>query len=231
MKVRPPDPEAVERYMLRMAGETLYRDPGSLPEVSSPSLFGDGRPLEMEIGCGGGEFICALAERDPEANFVGVDLHTKSVYKAIKRASGRGLGNVRFIVADFRFIYPRLVPGSLRAVYLHFPDPGIKRKLRKQRIFNRRFLEEIHKALVPGGLLSVVSDHTGYFFDMLELVCWDGRWEKAHEGPYLVGFEPEVKSRFQKMWESRGRVPLRFELVKCGENGRVAGPAMRRLGV
>jgi len=49
---------------------------------------------------------------------------------------------------------------------------------------------------------------------MLELIERDGRWRRAHEEPYLTGFDPPVKSRFQKMWERRGRTIYRFELVR-----------------
>jgi tRNA (guanine-N7-)-methyltransferase len=213
----PPDERTARKYLLRMSGYQLHHEPESLPEITSPDLFGDDGPLELEAGCGSGEFIISLAERDPDANFVGVDLHYKSLFKAVETASEEGLENVKFLAADFRFLYSRLADDSLRAVYLHFPDPGMKNRLRGRRLFDRRFLDEMHRSLLPGGRVSVVSDHEEYFHGMLSLVAEDGRWERTHEEPYLTGFDPPVKSRFQQMWESRGRVPLRFELVRSGD--------------
>ncbi|MCA3749602.1 MAG: tRNA (guanosine(46)-N7)-methyltransferase TrmB [Rubrobacter sp.] len=214
MKVRPPDPETARRYLLRFTGWQLYHETERLPGLSSPELFGNERPLELDVGCGTGEYICHLAQSDPQANFVGVDLHLKSLHKAVKRAAEAGLGNIKFICADFRQMYPLLRPASLRAVYLHFPDPGIKPRYRKRRLFNERFLEEMHRAVAPGGKLSLVTDDEDYFRQMLELIERDRRWRRTHEEPYLTGFNPPVKSRFQRMWERRGRTIYRFELVR-----------------
>ena len=77
--------------------------------------------MELEIGCGSGEFLCSLARRDRQTNFVGVEVKRKSIYEAVARASSAALENVVFLRADFRLLYPLLAPGSLDAVYLHFP--------------------------------------------------------------------------------------------------------------
>lgn len=221
MKVRPPDEDTVLRYLIRMSGWQTHHELESLPEITSASLFDNHHPLELEIGCGSGEFIIALAVNNPSVNFIGLDLHTKSLHKAVEAAADKGLENIKFIAADFRFLSPLLVAGSLQAIYLHFPDPGMKRRLRKQRIFGSRFPDEMYCALVSGGRLSVVSDHERYFSEMLSIVAGDGRWGRTHEELYLTGFEPPVKSRFQRLWESRGRIPRRFELVKLKTEGLI----------
>jgi tRNA (guanine-N7-)-methyltransferase len=55
---------------------------------------------------------------------------------------------------------------------------------------------------------------------MLEVAESDERWEKNHAQRYLVGFETESRSRFQRIWEGHGLPTLRFELVKRGTGGR-----------
>ncbi len=197
-----------------MSGRELAYDPYSHPSISSMSLFGNDLPLELEVGCGSGEFLCSLAQKELGVNFVGFDLHMKSLYKAIQTAASRALDNILFVSADFQLVYPILIPNSLRAVYLHFPDPGMKPGHRKRRIFSERFLSEMHRALTPEGWISVITDQDGYLDEMLDLAERDRRWRKTHEERYVIGFEPEVKSRFQQLWESSGRQPLRFELIK-----------------
>lgn len=214
IKARPPDEQTEEKYLLWMEGKALYQEPQSFPQISSPFLFGDERPMELDVGCGMGEFILALAEEDPDTNFVGVDLHAKSLYRAVESTAAERLANVKFVRADFRLMYPLLPAGGLRIVYLHFPDPGCKPRHEKRRLFDGRFLREMHRALEPGGTLSVMTDNEGYFFEMLALAEAAEGWRKTHPERYLTGYESGPKSRFQSMWESRGRTPLRFELQR-----------------
>jgi tRNA (guanine-N7-)-methyltransferase len=213
-KVPTPDKRTSARYLLELPGDRLYREPLTFPKVGSTSLFGNEKLVELEIGCGDGDFLCSLARRDPKTNFVGVEVKEKSVYEAVATAAADDLSNVLFLKANFRLLYPLLVPGSLRAVYLHFPDPNTRPKFRKRRIFCRRFLDEMLAATTPDGRISVMTDHEGLFMEMLEQAEDDERWEKTHAERYLVGFEAESPSRFQRIWEGHGMPTLRFELAK-----------------
>ena len=215
------DERTAAGHLLELPGDRLYRDPLAFPRVSSASLFRNERPMELEIGCGNGEFLCSLARRNQETNFVGVEVKRKSVYEAVARASSAGLDSIIFLRANFRLLYPLLVPGSLGAVYLHFPDPNARARFRKHRIFSDRFLREMHTATTPDGRISVMTDHEESFAEMLELAESNERWEKNHTQRYLVGFETESRSRFQRIWEKHGLHTLRFELVKreMGSNG------------
>jgi tRNA (guanine-N7-)-methyltransferase len=199
-------------YLLRLANKQLYYAPETLPCLRSTALFGNARPLRLEIGCGTGEYLCALARRAPDVNFAGVELHAKSLHKAVEIADGLELENIRFIHANMLLLYPLLAPRSLEAVYLHFPDPNAEPRYHKRRVFTARFLDVMAHALVPGGLLSVMTDHSESFCRMLELADGDGRFATTHPERYLTGFEPEVKSRFQRIWEGYGLPTLRFEL-------------------
>lgn len=210
---RVPDEETARKYLLRLPGRQLYHEPCSLPRITSADLFGDDHPLELEVGCGTGEYLCSLARREPGTNFLGVDLHLRSLHRAVDVASRLGLDNILFVKANFTLMYPLLAPASLRAIYLHFPDPNMEPRFRKRRVFSERFLGEAHRALAPGGRLSVTTDHREFFFEMLGLAERDGRWERTHEERYLVGFEPPVKSRYQRVWEGHGMPTLRFELT------------------
>ncbi len=209
-----PDEETSRKYLLRLSGRQLYHRACSLPRIASTDLFVNDLPLELEVGCGTGEYLCSLAVRKPDANFLGADLHLRSLHSAVDTASRLGLDNILFVKANFTLMYPLLARSSLRAIYLHFPDPNMKPRFRKRRIFSERFLDEAHRALVPGGCLSVMTDHRELFLDMQALAERDGRWGRRHRERYLIGFEPPVKSRYQRIWEGHGIQTLRFELTR-----------------
>ena len=214
LKAAAPDEQVLERYLVTLSNSELWHHPERIAKASSATLFGNSHPMELEVGCGTAEFLCALARRDPGTNFVGVDVHKKSLQNAAALASSFALDNVVFVSADFKLLYPLLARESLRRVYLHFPDPNVRRKFRSRRIFSERFVDAIHHALVPHGTLSVMTDHRDYFFEMLELVERDARWSKTHADCYVVGFDAAIQSRFQRMWEGHGLATLRFELIK-----------------
>src|SRR5688500_3311098 len=146
-----PDEAVLKRYLLHWHTGDLYHRSEDFPRITSEALFGNDRPLELEIGCGTGEFLCHLAAAYPEHNYVGLDVSLKSLYVAIHEANERGLANIRFIKASSQTIHPLLDDESLRAVYVHFPEPILRPKFRKRRLFNPPFLREITRALSPGG--------------------------------------------------------------------------------
>jgi len=214
IRTQPLDDAVIERYLLRFDARTLYEHPETLPRLSSRSLFGNDAPLELEVGCGTAEFLCALAANGPAANFVGVDLARKPLEKAMEIAASLALENLRLLYGNFAHMHALLEPGSLRRVYVHFPDPNMRPKFHRRRIVNPAFLNAIYAALVPEGTLSVMTDHQAFFLEMLALLEADCRFEKTHAERYLLGFEPEVKSRFQRVWERHGLPILRCELSK-----------------
>jgi tRNA (guanine-N7-)-methyltransferase len=218
-KVANPDAGTAARYLLILPRKDLYEHPEGMPPVTSMSLFGNEHPIELEIGCGSGEFLCWLALRHPETNYIGVELRRKSLHEAIARASAMALKNILFVNTDARLFHPLLVAESLRAVYLHFPDPVTRPKFRKRQIFTERFLDSMHEAMTVNGRLSVMTDHQGSFEEMLQMVERDDRWCKTHRERFLEGFEVETKSRFQRIWEGHGLTTLRFEVMKRGDHG------------
>lgn len=208
------DEQVIQHYLLAFAPENLYKHPHHFPSLCSQALFEDDHPLALEIGCGSGEQLCALALEHPKANFVGIDIAGKSLTKAVEQAFSAHLENIRFIHADFQQMYSLLVPNALNAVYLHFPDPHMKLKHRHKRIFNQVFLDHISLALQPGSILSVMTDVAPFFLDMLALAEQDERFVNSHEESYLIGFEEGVKSHFQRVWEGYHETVYRFEMRK-----------------
>lgn len=216
IKAQTPANDTAGKYLFDWRTKDLHYAPESFPRLTSEQLFGNSLPLEMEVGCSTGEFLTSLAREDKEANFLGVDINLKSLFMAVETASGLALDNIKFIKAPIQQLYPLLDPASLRAIYLHFPDPYLRPKYRKHRIFSQLFLDYAHKALVPGGLLSVVTDHQALFMLALSIMERDTRFVRLHEERYLIGFDPEVKSRYQRYWESHGASIFRLEVEKTG---------------
>lgn len=214
LKLRPLTAELSERYLLEWHPRRLALEPGSFPQLTSQALFGNPHPLEVEIGAGSGEYSCSLAQAQPGVNFLAIEISNRAARQAAWLAAEAELSNLKVLRADFKLLAPLLAPAAWQRAYLHFPDPQHKPADARRILFTPQFLDQMASTLQPGGELSVVSDQPAFFMQMLELAEADSRFTKAHPQRYLEGFEPPVKSRFQRIWERKGRTPRQFVLKR-----------------
>ena len=214
VKLNPPKETDAKKYLLIWEAKDLYKSPEKFPRLDRQSLFGETGKLQLEIGCGTGEFICGLATDYPNEKFIGIDFSRRAIYAAVNLAAANSLGNILYIKANFKQLYPLFSPESFSLVYLHYPDPNYKSKQVKHRIFDRKFLNAMATALIDGGKISVVTDQESFFMDMLTLAEADQRFTKAHQERYLTGFEPKTRSRFHRAWERVNKPIYRFEINK-----------------
>ena len=134
-------------------------------------VFGNDRPLALEIGCGIGDFIVKTAADQPGRNFIAIDFYNKGCYKSCRRIDRAGLTNVRVLRMEARlFIAERIPKGSLAAVYINCPDPWPKKRHRKRRLVDRQFLESLRDYLAPGGELHFATDFDDYGVDVAGLL-------------------------------------------------------------
>lgn len=213
VKRTPTPPEAIERYVRCWLYEDEISSSGqALPPIDAQHLFGRPGTLGLEVGCGTGEFLVALAEEHPDRLYLGVDISTQSVNFGARLAHEAGLDNILFVRGPMNALYMHLVPGAVGEGWMHFPDPYVRNR-GVHKMFNAEFLERLAFAMAPGGVFSFVSDHEALFRECLELLEGFGApWRKTHEDRFLLGYQPPLKSRYQLKWERYGVTPWRFEI-------------------
>lgn len=210
VKLRPLAPHAEAKYFRNWSSNELRLAPQRFPSLTSAALFGNSKPLEVEIGSGTGEFLVQLAAQNPHTNFLGIDVSRRRSLYAAALAADAALENVLFIRANFRLLSGLAPEAGWQRIYLHFPDPIHKHKDQKRSVYGPGFLDAVAHALAPGGQFSLVSDKPAVFFPLLEQIEADPRFEKRHAERYLEGTAELPKSRFQHIWERRGVVPFRL---------------------
>jgi len=122
------------------------------------AVFGDDRPVEVEIGPGRGEVILAFAAARPTTNFFGIERGREAAEAITGAAARRGLANVRVVAADARCVARFLPAASVAAYHIYFPDPWPKTRHRARRLVGDDFARDLARTLEPGGLLHVASD-------------------------------------------------------------------------
>lgn len=143
-------------------------------------FFDMSRPLEVEIGCGKGRFLCARAQALPHANFLGIDRLLVRLRRADRKIVRAGLRNVRLLRIEAGYAFAHLLPAaSVRRVYVFFPDPWPKRRHHPRRLIQAPFLEHLSRVLVGGGEIHVKTDHDDYFETICGLFDADTRFRSV----------------------------------------------------
>lgn len=173
------------------------------------------REIWLEIGFGGGEHLAAQAGAHADIGFIGCEPFMDGVAKLLIRAQEEGLSNLRVFPEDVRLLLERLPDASLARVFILFPDPWPKQRHHKRRLVNEALLNQLARALKPGGVLLLATDHAGYAQWMLEHLLADERFEWTARGPEDFNDPPEgwVVTRYQEKAALEGRKPcfLLFE--------------------
>lgn len=119
-------------------------------------MFDKPRPIVLELGCGKGEYTIDLAERNPEFNYIGVDIKGARLWKGAKYATEHSLGNVAFLRTRIEFITAFFAPGEVSEIWLTFSDPQFKSA--NSRLTSPVFLEKYRSFLAPGGVVHLKTD-------------------------------------------------------------------------
>lgn len=168
------DPATIGRLYGRRAGHKLRSGQAALVEdllpklavpdgpLDSHALFGDDRPLELEIGFGAGEHLAARAGAHPDHGFIGCEPFLNGVVGALGHIRDAGLSNVRLHMGDALDVLRRLPDATLERVYLLHPDPWPKARHAKRRFMNAGPIDLVAAKLKPGGEFRFGTDHPVY---------------------------------------------------------------------
>lgn len=172
---KPGDPTTLNRLYGRSSGHRLRAEQQGLMdtllpalavpaegEVTAERLFGDPRPLHLEIGFGAGEHLAYRADLLPDHGFIGCEPFLNGVATALTHIRDRHLANIRVHMGDALDVLCRLPDASLAMVYLLHPDPWPKPRHAKRRMVNDGPLALIASKLKPGGELRIATDHPIY---------------------------------------------------------------------
>ena len=168
--------------------------------------FPQGGPVVLEIGFGMGESLLEMAEREAEKNFIGIEVHPPGVGSLLNNAANAGVNNLKIFMADAVDVLDDCIPrASVERVQLYFPDPWPKKRHHKRRIVQLPFIEKIHNALKPGGLLHMATDWQPYAEDMLEVVSQHRGFSNT-AGAELYATRPVYRpiTKFEKRGEKLG---------------------------
>jgi tRNA (guanine-N7-)-methyltransferase len=124
----------------------------------------------LEIGCGSGSHIIELAKRSPQYHFFGIEKRYKRAVRCVEKAAELQLTNLCILRGDFFKTHSIFPAHFFSGVFCNFPDPWEKKRWQKHRMLSSDGLELLKNLLVPGGFLSLKTDHPQFFSDTRALI-------------------------------------------------------------
>ena len=169
------DPTTIRRLYGRRQGHKLRAGQAALvdellPRLAIPAegrldatiLFGDRRPLELEIGFGKGEHLAWQAAARPDHGFIGCEPFVDGMVGALGHIARDDLPNLRLHMGDAIEVLERLPAASLERVYLLHPDPWPKARHAKRRFVNPGPIDLVAAKLRRGGEFRLGTDDPVY---------------------------------------------------------------------
>lgn len=125
--------------------------------------FENTNPIHIEIGSGKGKFICEMAQKYPDINFVAIEVVKDVIVIAMEKAEPLNLPNLRFLIADAGNLSDYFEKGEIERIYLNFSDPWKKNKQAKRRLTHKNFLDIYKKVLNEGDYICFKTDNKALF--------------------------------------------------------------------
>jgi len=145
------------------------------------------RPVEVELGCGDGQFLFERAAAHPGTFFLGVEIRRQWV----ERIQAQRVDNVEAVRANLLDDRARFVPASITRFFVNFPDPLFKRSQHRRRWLDEKTAAELRDALADGGEIFFQSDVFEPALDALAvlestpgLANTAGAWRFARNNPF-----------------------------------------------
>jgi tRNA (guanine-N7-)-methyltransferase len=174
--------------------------------ATSKALFGNDRPLELEIGSGKGTFLLAESGARPEVNFLGIEYARRYWIFAADRLRRAERNNARVVLAEASaFVRDFIENHSLSAVHVYFPDPWPKTRHHRRRLLQPGFVEELASKLEPGARLSIATDHREYFERIVAAVKSSALVDAAFDATRAALQSELVGSNFERKYRREGR--------------------------
>lgn len=117
----------------------------------------------LEIGFGMGGSLVQMAMRNPDTNYIGIEVHRPGVGSLLASMEENNITNIRIFCHDAVEVLQQAIPdNSLDAIQIFFPDPWPKKRHHKRRLIQTKFVELLAQKIKLHGKLHIATDWKNY---------------------------------------------------------------------
>jgi tRNA (guanine-N7-)-methyltransferase len=167
-----------------------------------PANFVNENKVKLEFCSGNGEWIINRSQREPYTNWIAVEMRLDRLRKIWKKARRFNLDNLLCVYGEaFRCAKHFIMQGSIDEIYINFPDPWPKRRHAKNRLIQKKFLDELYRILKDDGKVIFVTDDLTYKEEAQSEFLKHFGFKKVN-----VFYENYGSSFFKRLWQERGKM-------------------------
>lgn len=189
---------------------SVLRDTGGCPMFGrwGECAFGNDNSIVLELGCGKGEYTVELARRNPDKNFIGIDIKGARMWSGATKVRDLGLPNAAFLRTSIELLDRFFAPGEVSEIWITFPDPQMKKATK--RLTSTRFMQLYRRFLRDGAPIRLKTDSPflyTYTKAMLEQNGLTATTDLADLHNPLSGAPAElteIKTYYEAQWIDRG---------------------------
>lgn len=188
--------------------------------IDLADMFGEvPEKLWIEVGIGAGEHLAWQAAHSPDARLIGAEFFLNGVASAVRHIHDQDLSNVRIMHGDGRVLINGLPENSVDRAFVLHPDPWPKRRHWERRIIQPSLMDALAKAIRPGGILRLATDHADYqpWMTRIALSHPGFRWLATKANDWRLRTEDWPQTRYEAKAVREGRKPLYLELERIGD--------------
>ncbi len=178
------------------------------------AVFGNDKPVRIEIGCGKGKFITETAAANPDINFIAVEKCLDVLVIALEKVQAAGLENVKFVAGDVNVFREIDSTSKCDVIYINFCDPWKKTGYAKRRLTHQNFLSMYKNLLKEGGAVHFKTDNQKLFeFSLNSFSDFGLRLKNITLDLHNSGFEGNVMTEYETNFTNLGQPIYRCEAI------------------
>lgn len=167
--------------------------------------FNNNNPVHLEIGAGFGKFILIKAERNPDINYVAMEMDERVLVTTAKFFVDSGLKNILGIRNKAELLSSFFEKNEVSKIYLNFSNPWPKRSQHKRRLTHPQLLNVYKKILKVGSEIVFKTDQRGFFDDSIKYFERNGF--ELLDISYDLGvddIEDHIITEYEAKWRANG---------------------------
>lgn len=131
-------------------------------------VFSNENPIDLELGCGKGDFILQKAKLNPDRNFIAIDSKNEVLVYAVRKIEELELTNVRFISMNIEYIEEVFSSNEVDDIYINFCNPWPKKSHNKRRLTHTNFLNKYKKFIKNESTIYFKTDDYDLYLASIE---------------------------------------------------------------